>query len=318
MVNSRAHRPAFTLIELLVVIAIIGILVALLMPAVQSAREAGRRLVCKNNLKQLGAAAHTYHTKHKVFPPSKFYVKKRNKKKVYHNFVPLLLPYVEQEALYNRYHFNVDWNHNKNQAAINVQLKILNCPSAPASGRRIDHLGGGKTAAVSDYSSPNNVAATLIRAGLVPQPEMTFGMMRAQRGSRQALIRDGLSNTIMFTEDAGRPQFWTQGGRVRGPKRLNLNCGNLGVKNGRVLGAGWADKRISIPMHGFTRDGLRCPGPCPINCTNNNESFSFHPGGIHAVFADGSVHFLSESTPIEVYALLITRQGGEGAYNEPL
>ena len=79
----------------------------------------------------------------------------------------------------------------------------------------------------------------------------------------------------------------------------------------RLRGAGWADPAIAIPLHRFAHDGLSCPGPCGINCTNNNEAFSFHPGGVSAAFADGGVRFLSENLRIETYAALITRAGNE-------
>ena len=83
------------------------------------------------------------------------------------------------------------------------------------------------------------------------------------------------------------------------------------MTNGRVRGASWADRRNAIPLHGFTRDGLKAPGPCAINCTNNNEAFSFHPGVCSIVFADGHVKAVSEEMEIQIYASLITRAGEE-------
>ena len=80
---------------------------------------------------------------------------------------------------------------------------------------------------------------------------------------------------------------------------------------GRVRGAGWTDDRNIIPLHTFTRDGLKVPGPCAINCTNNNEAFSFHPGGSNALFADGRVQFLGDNIATRIYAALITRAGHE-------
>ncbi len=112
-----------------------------------------------------------------------------------------------------------------------------------------------------------------------------------------------------MAEDVGRPQFWTSNGS--GPQNNRPGGGNLSVRNGRVRGAGWADPRNPIPLHTFRQDGLRVPGPCPINCTNNNEAFSFHPGGVNAVFADGGVRFLNERIGILTYAAMITRAGGE-------
>jgi prepilin-type processing-associated H-X9-DG protein len=124
-----------------------------------------------------------------------------------------------------------------------------------------------------------------------------------------ANIRDGTSNTMLILEDAGRPEFWIRKGL--GPDENYPGCANADVTNGRVPGAGWAHVGSPFPLHGFTNDGLSCPGPCAINCTNNNEAFSFHPGGVNAVFADGGVRFLSETMKIQTYAALITRAGRE-------
>ena len=113
----------------------------------------------------------------------------------------------------------------------------------------------------------------------------------------------------MYVEDAGRPNFYVKTGK--GPNSNTPGGGNFPVINGRVRGSGWADPANSVPLHTFTRDGLSVPGPCPINCTNTNEAFSFHTGGMNAGFADGRVRFVSENIDIKVYAALITRNSGE-------
>ena len=304
MSRSLANRSAgFTLVELLVVITIIGILIALLLPAVQSAREAARRAACANNLKQIGLALQQYHAKTGRFPPAGVTQPKN------HSWVPFVLPYVEQQALFDQYHWNRNWSHASNQKTINVHLALWRCASAPGPTPRVDDIGDGKTAAAGDYSIPTWFSANLTSTGLVPRAHKRLGAMTSGSAIPLALVRDGASNTLMVTEDAGRPEFWTS--RGIGPRRLDLNCGNFSISGGRVLGAGWADHRNAIPIHGFSRDGLRCPGPCAINCTNNNETFGFHPGGVNAVFADGSVHFLNEAMPIRTYAALVTREGRE-------
>ncbi len=301
MSRGLARRsPGFTLIELLVVIAIIGILLALLLPAVQAAREAARRASCKNNLKQVALALHNYHDTLHSFPPCNTSA---------HTWVPFLLPYVEQENLYREYHWDVRWDDPLNQPAVNTHLAVIRCPSTPGGAERIDQLPNGLTAATSDYSATSWVSRGLVQAGLVPATPSPWGVITTGGPVRMADVRDGTSHTLMITEDAGRPAFWTRGGR--GPDELWLSCGNYSVTGGRVRGAGWADPAIQIPVHGFTHDGLSCPGPCAINCTNNNEAFSFHPGGVSAAFADGGVRFLSETTDIATYAALITRAGGE-------
>ena len=103
----------------------------------------------------------------------------------------------------------------------------------------------------------------------------------------------------------------TAPGKRLGPPNSHASGGNFGVTNGVVKGAAWADARNAIPMHGFTQDGVSSPGPCPINCTNNNEMYSFHSGGVHCVLADGAVRFLSQSIDIDTMTSLITAKAHE-------
>ena len=302
--NPQTRRNAFTLIELLVVIAVIGILVALLLPAVQSAREAARRLSCVNNLKQIGIALHNCYETTRSFPPAAVppfpYA---------HCWIPFVLPFLEESALHDRYNFDVRWDDSANQPVIKEYLSVMTCPSAP-DPQRLDQIGGGKVAATSDYAPPALVANIAYQGQGLP-----FQGVAARRGAflhgneKITYIKDGTSNTLMVTECAGRPVFWTSQGI--GPDNNIPGGSNGNVVNGRVLGAGWASGNNFIPLHSFTSDGLTVPGPCAINCTNNNETFSFHPSGVNAVFADGSVHFLNEHTSVSVYAALITRAGGE-------
>jgi prepilin-type N-terminal cleavage/methylation domain-containing protein/prepilin-type processing-associated H-X9-DG protein len=304
-----SHRCiGFTLVELLVTLAIIGILIALLLPAVQAAREAGRRMHCSNNLKQIGLALLSYENTLRTFPPG------RLKKPTAHSWVPFVLAYMEQKSVRDQYHWDVNWDAAPNQPAINTHLPLLQCPSTPGPLHRIDVLPSGLTAATTDYAYPCEVTEGLVLFGYVYNPLTPWGVLHRTdvtgRCSAMADITDGTSSTILFTEDVGRPDFWTSKGR--GPDNNDPGCpGQFTVTDGRVLGAPWADIRNGIPLHGFTSDGLACPGRCPINCTNNNEAFSFHPGGVNATFADGSVRFISETVDISIYAAMITQEGGE-------
>jgi prepilin-type N-terminal cleavage/methylation domain-containing protein/prepilin-type processing-associated H-X9-DG protein len=293
-------RSGFTLIELLVVIAIIAVLVGLLLPAVQKVRDAANRASCTNNLKQIGIALVHYHMHRNEFPPAKT---------AQHGWGTYLLKYLEQEQLYQQYNWNRAWDHASNQPVVSTRLRVYQCPATPNSGR-IDSIGGSRVAAVTDYAPPSSVAATLIARGYFPAPPNLQGAMVPNMGVPIPEIKDGTSNTIMLIEDAGRPNHYIVGRRL-GPPNSTPGGGNAPVTNGRVTGAGWADPANPIPLHGFTADGLRALGTCAINCTNNNEAYSFHIGGATAVFADGSVRFLFEEIPIGVYAALITRAGGE-------
>ena len=191
---------------------------------------------------------------------------------------------------------------------MNTHLQVLYCPSTPGGSQRQDTVSPSITSAASDYAAVGEVVSILLTAGLAPPVSNRFGAISNDEAVRMASIHDGTSNTLTIAEDAGRPDFWTSQGR--GPDNNDPGAG-LAVVDGRVEGAGWANAFNAIPLHGFTRDGLSVPGPCPINCTNNNEAFGFHPGGVNAAFADGGVRFLSESIDIKTYAALITRAGGE-------
>jgi len=301
MQRNRTKPRGFTLIELLVVIAIIAILVALLLPAVQAAREAARRTACKNKLKQLGIALHSYHDSNLRFPATAT-------RRPYHTWVPSLLPFLEQENLAKIYDWNVNWDHPNNQPAITTDLPVLQCPSTPGGSGRRDTVRPGIQAATTDFVAIAGVASIVVRAGFI-KPTNLRGALQARYWVRISEIHDGLTNTLLMTEDAGRPKFYVRGSA--GPRNNRPGGGNLSVTNGRVIGAGWADRSNSIPLHSFTRDGLRVPGPCAINCTNNNEAFSFHTGGVDALFGDGRVKFISENLGVAIYAALITRSGKE-------
>ncbi len=300
--SHRRNARAFTLIEMLVTIAIIGILVALLLPAVQAVRESGRRMQCQNNLKQLGLAIQEYHSVQSAFPPSSTDVPYR------HSWVPFLLSHIEMESLGMDYDWNAHWDDPANQKAVNARIGLLICPSTPESDR-VDRLDVGKTAAIGDYAPPARVSQVLVELGYVQPMHDRRGMLTTGDRVQDIHVEDGMSNTLALLEAAGRPVFFTR--FKPAPPNSSPGGGNPDVVGGRVLGAGWADDRNEVTVHGFTRDGLSAPGPYPMNCTNNDEAFGFHIGGINTVFGDGGVRLLSETIAIEVFAALVTSNGDE-------
>ncbi|MEM9941464.1 MAG: DUF1559 domain-containing protein [Planctomycetota bacterium] len=303
----------FTLVELLVVITIIAILIVMLLPAVQSVREAARRTRCLSNLKQIGIGFLNYETATEYFPPGNGNG---------HSWAAHLLSYIEQRNIADKYDLGKTWIHPDNAEAISYSIPIFICPSNPnGKHERFDEVINGPTAtgtrlgrqaATLDYAAITGVDGKIYSEGYATPVRNKAGALNSNEGTRQCQLRDivdGLSNTIMLTEDAGRPVHWVSGGR--GPDNLNVTSGNFGVDQGRVRGAGWADPSNTIPVHGFTKDGLHSPGPIAINATNNNEAFGFHPNVVVGLLCDGSTHMVEERITLQQYTELITRDGGE-------
>ncbi len=311
--RSKDPRVAFTLVELLVVIAIIGILLGLLLPAVQKIRDAAARIACANNLKQIGLALHNYHDTHNQLPPSQ---RPPLPGSVRHRWTTYLLPYFEQDNLYQQYDLHYSWNHPVNRAVVSTRLKIFTCPATP-NPERFDTAPEGEwtpIAATGDYAAITNVDLRLYYAGYVD----TYGpgMMPKNSNPRFADVTDGLSNTILITESAGKPQLYRGRQAVGAPPTPHIN------------GGAWARPASEIALQGSSGDGTIFPGPCGINCTNGEDAgpvypnpyygvdgtgaiYSFHTAGVNAVFGDGSVRFLRQNIQINVLAQLATRAGGE-------
>jgi prepilin-type N-terminal cleavage/methylation domain-containing protein/prepilin-type processing-associated H-X9-DG protein len=311
--KTRTKRPAFTLIELLVVIAIIGILIALLLPAVQAAREAARRSQCSNNLKQLGIAVHNFHDTHNKLPSS---VRPAG-------LTPLpriagltfLLQYLEETSMYDQYDQTQNWHAPANLPITSLQVSTFQCPSTP-NAKRQDGLPEaspwtGNLVAATDYSPTISVDQRLLTAGLVDAAG--DGVLVKNGEPRFADVTDGLSNTILYAESAGRPYLYRKGVKI----------GDL--PNQRVNAGGWARPASDFSVDGSSYDGAVIPGPCAVNCTNGEdvgstvfphpyygtegtaETFAFHPGGANVALADGSVRIIGSTINIREYAKLVTR-----------
>ncbi len=287
------HRPAgFTLIELLVVIAIIGILIALLLPAVQKVREAANRLSCQNNLKQLGIALLNYHDSNGGFPPD-------FRDSPATSWTPFMLPYIEQDNLYRQYHFDKDFSDPANDSGINqTRVPGFLCPSAPASYTRL----GVNKREVRDYDSANQIVLPNPYLDNPPAPDPTYpGVLGHNVNRKVAEITDGTTNTLLLAEDAGKTGHWQLG------QFISYGIGD----------AAWAANSTSIRLRGFDPVTRMYIGPCAVNCDNNDEIYSFHPGGANVLCADGSVHFLRADVNINIVAALITRAGGEVIASDP-
>ncbi len=311
MAPCPLNRRAFTLVELLVVIAIIAVLIGLLLPAVQQVRSAAARASCANNCKQIGIALYSYCTEFGHFPPGgldgSLSTSPTTSPDTYntlgltangstHGWAVFVLPYLEQGALYQDYNFNFDWASPFNAAVANKFLKAFVCPSNP-NPQAVGKPGGQP---IGDYAPNNEVSTLLATQGFIqPRPQYAGvnipGVMMPNYLCRPQAITDGLSNTLVIAEDAGRPTSYHDNA----------------VAGTGVSGAAWADRNAEYILHGFTGNGASTPGPCHTNCTNDNEMYSFHPGGCMITFADGSAHFLRAGVSIDIVASLISRDAGD-------
>lgn len=312
--RGNCRRCGFTLVELLVVIAVIGVMVGLLLPAVQAAREAARRMSCSNNLKQIGLALHNYAGVHRHFPRETYFTQRSDGSFFYGSWIPQILPYFEQQALSDFYDHRSSFFEPANRQAIETKLTLFECPSTPggtkmtttlraryASGWQIHTDRGAFT---SDYAGQRGIHASTFpiytQGGTPPRNLGAFG-----GGSDVGFqhITDGTSNTIIVHESAGRAN-WIR--RDRAINQTVLNPPEFGGWFDYWAGpcAGW--------MYGFQDDGLGIRGPRFINASNKwANPLSFHPGGIQVAMADGSVRFLSDSIDIGTFIALCTRSGGE-------
>ncbi|MGQ9576801.1 MAG: DUF1559 domain-containing protein [Thermoguttaceae bacterium] len=339
----RRGGQGFTLVELLVVIAIIGILIALLLPAVQAAREAARRTHCGNNLKQLALGMLKYEDTHKSFPFGYMIDLKNLNVQCWGTRI---LSHIEQEGIAQAYDSRVPpFNEAgslgfpssvalNNVALISTVLPVFICPSAPsmekvyngvlpanAGAPGVPPITLTWTAATSDYCIATGVRGTYAhlaynastgypggpggsRHGAIQPVAGAFGNM----SSRIADIADGTSNTFMLGERAGGPDIYWKGKAI--PRDY------LGGQLHGVNGGGWGDFLNGEHwLRGALYDGSMGPdgGPCAINCSSlrGDGFFGFHPGGCQFVMCDNAVRFISQDITPYVLASMITRQKGE-------
>ncbi|SIO65638.1 prepilin-type N-terminal cleavage/methylation domain-containing protein/prepilin-type processing-associated H-X9-DG domain-containing protein [Singulisphaera sp. GP187] len=347
--RSSTRRSGFTLIELLVVIAIIAVLIALLLPAVQAAREAARRSQCTNNLKQLGLALHNYESSNGSFPPggesTNFKVSPPATQFIDGGWSTLarILPNMEGGAVYNSLNFSVDYNEatGMNYTGASAVINVFLCPSSSRSGGSRDStdpngpeeaVGGNKGYGYADYGATcytdiNPTGQSTAYSAATPyrlKASRANGVLKEGQ-TRIAEIIDGTSNTIAIGEDAGRdesfmsPYMESYYDGTNARPTLGQGAGSNPSAYRRywrwaepdgAYGVSGAPNNKARPMKatsGWSSDTSTAGN----NAGANDELFSFHSGGVNALFGDGSVRFIKDSISLLTLRSLVTMAGGE-------
>jgi prepilin-type N-terminal cleavage/methylation domain-containing protein len=318
-------RRAFTLVELLVVIAIIGILVALLLPAIQAAREAARRTSCQNNMKQLGLATLNYETAHKKLPPSKWRDLLPNPSGfgsivVEHSTIPYLLSYMEESAIASQWNFKQTWNNSNaalpidNKRLSDMYIATLRCASCPEArpefpGATDYRVCDQISTAQGAYWLPTMIAAGKVKArpnrkgqyvsmlfnGMRTAPDPKAGYSEDPAKLKQC--SDGLSQTFMWFETSASPMLYKKGVPSQD-------------KPDEKMGSSWADYDNFYVIGNDLKYAEKC-GTDFQNCHNNNEIYSFHKGGCFYTMGDGAVKFITDDLDPEIYVSYFTRDSND-------
>jgi prepilin-type N-terminal cleavage/methylation domain-containing protein/prepilin-type processing-associated H-X9-DG protein len=332
------RQRGFTLIELLVVIAIIAILIGLLLPAVQKIREAANRMKCSNQLKQLGLAAHNHHDTTGLLPASVLMnTSVSNPADFNQNFGPnwavLLLPYIEQDNLFNLYSNSIqnymttgDSNWRNVRGTV---IKTYGCPSDAASIAACSRAGGGwargnygANAGPGMFWIGAGEGAITSNAGLMSEGTWGIsgyyasnvsglsggGVFTVNKGIALAAISDGTSSTIMFDELRIGPSS----NDIRGTWAMGQAGASISAANGRldtpspnISFSGWDDIQGGDDRPDI---GMGCCSGCG---SWQVTAKSRHPGGVMAGFADGSVKFVANTVDSRTWFLLHSRNDGQ-------
>lgn len=341
-------RRGFTLVELLVVIAVIGVLIGLLLPAVQRVRESANRLKCQNNLKQFGLALHNYHGDYNCFPPGMVSSVVDVADASSSGFT-VLLPYLEQDNVLRLYHLDDAWSLKNNFEAVGTEIKIFYCPSNRDSGK-ID-LGPIAAqwsitlppfAASCDYAFCRGANAGLSRdwSKIPIQVRGVFNIRNSGRGNSSGVriedISDGSSNTFAMGEATGGSPLYL----VRDLPNGNLASINPYTGQNTMLDQSWSaasvgdtahpwygsvfavtaqfglgDQPLDEPMNRRPATPTVTSGdPSGYNLSGNDYISGFrslHTNGCNFLFCDGSVHFIQAGIDPTTYRALSTYAGGE-------
>lgn len=310
------QRPlhGFTLVELLVVITIIGILISLLLPAVQAAREAARKMQCSNNIKQISLGMLNYESQYKCFPPG--HLETGTDGPSYRHqfsFAAFLLPFIEQQNVYDM----IDWKYaptdsqnSKNNTAGAIWIATFICPSDPI-------IRGDAAYAPTNYLANQGVKCEC-RLNCADSNTCT-GVFGHNTFMPVSAIKDGLSNTLCVSETLKSDgDASSRDDNYIFAKNSSFTADDIGACQAVAPGQSdracrWIDGKTFCNMFNASRapNDPRVDCLAPANGCSNFAARSAHPGGVNASTLDGSVHYLSDSIDVSVMQALGTKAGGE-------
>jgi prepilin-type N-terminal cleavage/methylation domain-containing protein/prepilin-type processing-associated H-X9-DG protein len=299
--RGRQIVGGFTLVELLVVITIIGLLIAMLLPAVQGVRESARRAGCVNNLKQIGLAMQHYASANRdCFPPGRY---NESYEGYNYGWAVFLLPYIEQTGLDAEFDKEASFYDAVNQPVVKTPLEIFECASDPDGTCIFEMLGlppGNLPFDPPAYGvATDYVCCYGVRDASYGNAKQREGIFQNNKERPIAQITDGMSHTLLVVEQAGRPAQWCNGRREPGFNQVN----------GCWWGA-WAAFN-GAGLQGYDDSCSQTVGTCAVNCNNGRGVYAFHPGGANVLMADSSVRFLQQEISVSTLYALASLAGGE-------
>jgi len=306
MISPR--RRGFTLIELLVVIAIIGVLIALLLPAVQSAREAARRTQCTNNFKQMGIAMHNYHDTNNALPIGRQTAQRRT-------WAMSILPFLEQGNLFGAINFSQPFYERANTTVVRSSISGFQCPSDEPSIQEPDTAYPRSKSNFAANWGNTNFDQNTITSGPAGTVNFNSAPFVTDKSIGLKSFRDGTSSTLLVGEVI-MGQNTTGGGAGAYDHRGDIYNDDW---NGCMFMAyTLPNSKIPDQMGNAVYCGRPDLGnpPCNANTPIFNTARSQHPGGVTMLLGDGSVRFLKDSVNVDTFRALSTPNGGEVVSSE--